>query len=213
MSHLIRTGVLLGSLFVVAACSATTQGVRPNDMSAREHHQHAAAERREAAQHRARYDPTASRRSGGNHIAGFDSSEYNPTTRHIAMADEHREHAREHEQAARALEGFTKAECAEFSSEVRRECPLLTVVDAVLDVPGGARLAIHPGTNIGAVVAHMKCHHAFGREQHFESMKQCPLYLDDVEIAPGPDGQSVTLTSKDPATVRQIRLRARSHAL
>lgn len=220
MKHLSSMVAFASPVILIAACAGTTAGTLPDDMSATNHRAAAAADERRAERHHARYDPQAAKRVTRRSLArdrtGFEfefpESTYNPTTRHLADSADLREHAAEHERAARALESFTRAECKELPATTRALCPLLAVVVHVEDVAGGARLEIANGVPIRAVLAHMRCHHAFALERHERGMDACPLYLRDIDIHPDSDGRSVLITSKDAATIRRIRERAVAHA-
>jgi len=112
--------------------------------------------------------------------------------------------------AAAELERFTQAECAQFAPESRKVCPLIGNVVRVEEIEGGVRLGMRQGMQLDTVVAHMRCHHAFGRE-HGAGVHDCPLYITGIQVGLGSDGKSVTLTSRDPRSVDTIRMRARRY--
>ncbi|MCA9632135.1 MAG: hypothetical protein KC766_30990 [Myxococcales bacterium] len=199
---------------LMAGCASQAPGTQPGAMSAAEHREHAAAHAEAANEHEAQYDPDARVRRGGSPTSSeveYDLDTYNPTVNHLREGGKERDIAQEHEAAAEALESFTDAECSEFPPESRKVCPLLTVVTGEEDVPGGARLILADGVPPTAVVDHMLCHHAFAQEKGYIGMPRCPMYLKAVQISLSPDGKSVQITSKDDATVSEIRKRARAH--
>ncbi|MBK7583221.1 MAG: hypothetical protein IPI67_23860 [Myxococcales bacterium] len=217
MSNITRSSIFV--LFILTAC-ASNPGTRPDDMSAAEHREHAQHDESQAGAHEARYDPNASEprtgaiRASGNSglaLADYEDSEYNPTAIHLGHAEEQREHAAEHLAAAKALESFEEAECKRFRPATRAVCPLLSVVTEVKDVPNGAAVVLANGTSAQAVADHIRCHHAFGRSQHFEHMGACPSYVPGLEVAVSKDGKSVVLTSNNAKEAEQIRVRAHAH--
>lgn len=198
----------------VAGCASQAPGTRPDAMSASEHRAHARAHESAAEQHQAQYDPDAEVRQSGSPTTSefeYDIKTYNPTASHRYKAEDEREIAREHRTAARTLESYTAAECAEFPPATRPVCPLLTVVTREDDVPHGARLVLADGVPPKAVLDHMRCHHAFARENGYSGMPACPLYLEKVQMSLAPDEKSILITSDDAATVKEIRRRARAH--
>ena len=208
----IHVGVSLLVALILVGCASQPPGTRPDDMSASEHNDHAAAHEVQAKKHEAAYDPNAvaSRpTSTTSQNFAWGTETYNPTAVHLEHAKQHHEVAEAHHKAAHALETFTEAECSEFPPKTRALCPLMSVVAAEADIEGGAKLTLKPGVPIQAVLAHMRCHHAFARHQGHEGMPGCPLYLKNLEFAV--DGNSVTITSDDAATVNEIRKRSREH--
>lgn len=231
--------VALAAGLALAACAAP--GTRPDDMSAAEHREQANKHARRGEQHGALYDPRRSEQRDvwhpdvGEAGAGFFSKEvYNPTAVHEQHAEEHGAHAEEHLAAARELESFETEQCARFPKETRAVCPLLGGIVAVEDlevrpppppvrpkgVPAqrawrrGVRIEFAPGTNLDAVVAHMRCHVAFARARAGEGMHACPLYLDprSLRVRRGVEAGTVELTTTDPALLDELRHRTRGHA-
>jgi hypothetical protein len=139
----------------------------------------------------------------------IDLYPYNPTDRALADAERHLRHAREHEQAAVALEGFEEAECREFAPQMRAACPLLGPVLAIEDRSDGVHFSLPADAPLQAIVAHMRCHLAFARARAFADVGDCPLYIRGVEIALSADGRGIDVTSGDRAVVNAIQVSSR----
>jgi hypothetical protein len=205
------------ALVVGAACAGTQPGVKPDDMSAADHRD-AARHERELAQQNARlYDPGASRASPlappaapGSDVV-FPASIYNPTEGYLREADKHREHARQHERAAAALENFEEGACREFPAQTRAACPLLGAVTTLEDVPRGVRVTFAAGTRVDAVVEHMRCHYAYARTRAFDPRVTCPLYMPGISIRRA-GALAVDLVAPDEAHVAELRTRSREEA-
>ena len=214
-TRIISWAVALG---VGAACAGAQPRVKPDDMSAAEHRDAARHERELAQQSATLYDPGASRVSPlappaapGSEIM-FPPSVYNPTEGYLREADKHREHAREHERAAAALERFEEGACREFPERTRAACPLLGPVATIEDVPPGVRVTFAPGTRVDAVVEHMRCHYAYARARAFDARVTCPLYMPGISIRR--DGAlGVELAAPDEAHVAELRARSREEAV
>ena len=175
MNYTIATSARI-SLFALfaTACATTTppaSTVKPEDMSAAAHRQEAARERARADDAYARWQPNArtplpaapAGSVDGPRMYPIDLYPYNPTDRALADAERHLRHAREHEAAAVALEGFEDAECRDFAPKARAACPLLGPVASIEDRADGVRFVLAPGAPVAAIVAHMRCHLAFAR--------------------------------------------------
>ena len=207
----------LGLVFAVA-CAGTEPRVKPDDMSAADHRQAAAHERELAQQNAALYDPAAARVSqfappvaaDGNIL--FPASVYNPTEGYLQEADKHREHAREHERAAAALEHFEEGACREFPESTRVACPLLAPVAKIDDVPRGVRIEFITGARVDAIVEHMRCHYAFARAHAFDARVNCPLYMPGIKIQRA-GALAVEITAPDKAHVEELRTRSREEAI
>jgi len=229
-------GALIVGLLVATACGWLSAGTPPDDRSAEAHRREAAKHSGEAAEHLEGYDPeargvpcrrwygraTSTRRTGGRGaypqryrypycVSDFywATGEYNPTAIHLTHAADHERRAREHLEAARALEQFEEEQCQAFPPETRVVCPLLGQVDHLEDVSGGVRLQLGEGVNVNAAVAHMLCHQAFARTRGSAGMDECPLYLPGVRVERIGRSRSVELT--DPEDVDELRRRARMH--
>jgi hypothetical protein len=210
---------IVAGLIVGAACAAREPNVKPNDMSAAEHRAEAQHQRELAQESRDRYQPGAGRPvplapPGQPEPGGvvFPLSVYNPTEGYLREADKHREHARQHEKAAAALEKFEEGECREFPERTRAACPLLAPVAKIDDVDRGVRVTFAPGTRVDAVAAHMRCHYAYARAHGFDARVSCPLYMPGIEIAQtGPS--AVEIKTHNQAQVGDLRARAREEAV
>jgi len=207
-------GLLLG-----AACAAREPNVKPTDMSAADHRAEAEHQRQLAQEDFDRYRPGAGRvvalESPGAAATGnvtFPISVYNPTEGYLRAADEHREHAREHERAAAALEKFEEGACREFPERTRAACPLLGPVTKIEDVAHGVRVTFAPGTRVDAVTDHMRCHYAYARAHGFDGRVSCPLYMEGIDIEQA-GSSAVEIKIKDRAKVDDLRARAREEAV
>lgn len=194
--------------FVVSACSGTT--VRPDDMSA-EAHEAAAAKHADMAE---RAEDREDEQQGLGGISGvsdplYPESTYDPAAAQRAEKLAHRKHASDHLAAAQALRDFEAAECGQFPPTTRAVCPLLGSLASVDDVPGGVRITLVDGVNREALVAHIKCHFAFGQKEGFAGMDMCPLYVKGLKVADTPEG--IVLTTDDPKYVDRVRTQTREH--
>src|SRR4051812_23016372 len=102
----------LGVLLLLFACA--TRPVQPDDMSAAAHRREAAKENRIARHELAAYDPRAVApvAEGGTYL--YPAGVYNPTESHLHASEAHSAHAREHLDAAQALDQFEQDECRDF---------------------------------------------------------------------------------------------------
>ena len=165
---------------IVGGCVQGTPGTHPDDMSAEGHREEAQRHEAEARAHERRADdlPLGSTVDSLRYPQEFEIEE--PAERHLRIADYHRQHAREHLEAARALEQFEEGECEAFPPTVRAVCPLVGRVKAVEDTRGGAEIVLSEAVDPADAVAHMRCHIAFGRSRGHAGMKTCPLYIPGV---------------------------------
>jgi len=206
-------------LVFIAACATTStpSRVRPDDMSAAAHREEAARERNRAEDAYARWQPNSRMPLPGAPVGSNDAPRmypidlypFNPTDRALADAERHLRHAREHEAAATALEGFEDAECRDFAPKMRAACPVLGPIASIDDRADGVHIAFAAGAPVEALVAHMRCHLAFARTRAFSDVGDCPLYMRGVEIASSGDGHGVDVTSRDADVAREIQLRSR----
>jgi hypothetical protein len=213
-----RSSVLAG-IVLVAAC-ATTSSTGPassDDLSAAEHRKIATAERARADDAYARWEPgsrvplptTPGSTTDAPRMFPIDLFPYNPTDRALADAEWHLRHAREHEAAAAALEGFEDAQCREIPAKARAACPLLGPVATIDDRLDGVRITFATDADVDAIVAHMRCHLAFARAKGFGDAGDCPLYMRGVEINVAIGGRAIDVTSGDAYVARQIQIRSR----
>lgn len=215
-SPIVTLTIFAVAVLLVGACSSQAPGTKPDDMSAEEHQRHAEKHQKVSEEHQEQYKPRA---RATREEAPVDPEKdiytvdvYNPTEHHQASAEQHQRHAEQHRQAAQKLLSYEGDHCAQFPKETRSACPLMGQIKAVEDIEGGARITFHKNVPIQATVDHMKCHFAFARAEGYEGMKTCPLYLKGVSVEAQDDGQSVILTTDDPAAVEPLRKRSREHA-
>lgn len=200
------------SLWVGGSCQQQT--VRPDEMSAARHRQEAQGAEAEAKQHEKSYDPSAWQNPPDvDESYNFSVPIYNPTEWHLDEAERLREHAVQHQRAAKLLERFEQAECRHFPAATRASCPLLGPVTAIVDIPDGIRATFASGTRAGLVVAHMRCHYAYAQAQGFIDAASCPLYVKGIEIRPSADKTAVEIVSKDPNVSDAIRARSHEEAV
>ena len=215
-------GVSRSGLLLALGCGWLGAGTQPDDMSAEAHRREAKEHFREKAEHRERYDPEARDVPVGRWYGAppygyrdndfyWGTGEYNPTAIHLRQAAEHERHAREHLEAARALEEFEEGQCQASPPETRVVCPLVGQVKAIEDVARGVRVQIAEGVNVNAAVAHMRCHQAFARTRGRVGMDTCPLYLRGVYVERTGQSRAVDLTVSDADDLDELRRRARLH--
>ena len=197
---------------VLLAC-ASTSGARPEDMSAQSHEREAAQNAAEAEQHEAKYDPNARSTSAvavhGSEL-GFEATAFNPTDVHNIQAEKHRKHADDHLAAAADLRRAEEDACKSIAPETRSWCPLLGPVVAAENTPSGVRISVREGTDMGAMVARIRCHVAHANTQGREGMDRCPLYVRGVQVQQsGPS--SIELSVKGDSSVRELQLRVAEH--
>ncbi len=209
--------IIVAACLIVPACGAP-QGTEPDDMSASDHRRAAAAQRAKVARHRALYDPTAVDKDdslapgtgGGSFDFPFDA--YNPTAVHEHAADKAAGLARRHLAAARELETFEEGACKRFPPKTRGVCPVLTTITAWTPIDGGVRLFVRKSVSFDAVVAHARCHFAFGRARGFARMPDCPLYITGLELTADSGAKTIELKASKAAGVAELRRRAATHA-
>lgn len=210
-----RTLLLIVPALLVAGCA--TAGTRPDDMSAAAHRRAAKKEELVAARHSKKNQPSGPVSVGSAEHAGafaFPIEAYDPSHAHAAEAARHRRHATQHAEAALILERFERAECKTLPKKTRILCPLMGQLAAVTDDDQGVVLTLASGVPPKAILAHMRCHHAFGRSAGHKGMDRCPLYLRGVEMGLTRDGKRVFVhTTKTAAasTLTRLRHRMRAH--
>src|SRR5512134_3414070 len=98
---------------LTTACASS--GTKPHDMSQAGHEQAAAAEETQAEQHAAQFDAgaTDTKRTCPPKGACW-SSEINPTSEHLEMAEAHKKKAAEHRAAGAALADAEAKACADI---------------------------------------------------------------------------------------------------
>jgi hypothetical protein len=206
-------------LTLLVACAAPAP--QPDDMSAAAHRHEAARERAAA-----RSELEAAREAGPAEATILPSpsgtrgpwSEPHPEAQrqagspHLGAALAHGSHAREHEEAAEALEHFEDDACRALAPAARAACPLLHDVVAIVDVEGGVRVRFADPVATDDLVARIQCHLAYARTRGFAGVEDCPLYVRGVRAAAaGP--HAIELTAADPAVALRIRTLSRAQAL
>ncbi|GEM_PF-741948 len=203
---------------LASGCTGAS-GTQPDDMGAATHREHAGREgakadeaQREAARRAAKAAGEKPRPYAYGLTSGysFPVALYNPTDP-ADRARHHRELAARHRAAAEALERFERGTCAAFPPRTRAVCPVARAVSHTQHVDGGLRLFVRAGLPLQAVVAHMRCHHAYGRTRAFAGMPDCPLYIKGLRVRADRASRSVDLTVDDRASVRELRRRAATH--
>ncbi len=208
----------LAAILIAVACSGP-QGTEPDDMSAKEHREHAAHERSKADKHARKYNPKAQTTeipgpvgsAGG--IYDFPLHVYNPTEQHTDHAAHYRRLAAEHLAAAKALEAFEQGACHRFPPKTRSACPVRGPIVNYEEIPGGVRLKVAKGVPIAALKAHAQCHFAFGRARGFAQMPNCPLYIAGLKLRADAAGRTIELTTDVASKVAELRRRAATHAV
>jgi hypothetical protein len=205
--------IVLVGIVATLGCATVAPGARPDDMSAAEHRAAAKRDALKADEHGAKYDPDQNviHTSFEHHDElYFPERVYNPTEEHLRHAEKYRDYARQHEEAARQLEKYEERECAALPKSTRVVCPLLGQVNQVEDIEDGVRIYLKSDRPTNAIVAHMRCHYAFGRTVGQKGMPNCPLYLKSLRIERTGD-RVVSITTDDAEIVDEIRRRSRSH--
>jgi hypothetical protein len=202
-----HTGVLLA---LAAAACVTQPRPRPDDMSAAAHRREAERERQIAHDHLDEYVPESiMTMASGREDVSHPVVIYNPTSWHLAEADRHSEHARQHEQAARDLERFEEGECREFPPETRAACPIVGGVAVARVTARGVILELAPGVPFEALAAHMRCHLAFSRARGYDANVTCPVYMKGLTIRADARARTIALEGPDAAAGREVQRRTR----
>ncbi len=186
------------------AC-ASHELVRADDMSAAQH-------RNEAQREHAAADQDTARAPGAAPAPASDPQAFDPNEGPRRRAEAAREHARQHESAAKFLEQFEAEECAGIPASSRAACPLLGPLERIEDVPGGVRATFADKSRVRTAIAQMRCHYAYARARHFDENVGCPLYVKGIEVRPAIDPRAVEIVARDEATTKLIRERSREQA-
>jgi hypothetical protein len=200
------------ALFALSAASSCSHSVRPDETSAEGHRQEAAKVSEQAsatANAPAAPPPNLSQNPGGDPQGYY--SPVNPgtgTAEQNARAQRLAAHARQHLNAAAALEASEDAECQGTPRRERAACPLLGPAATIENIPQGVRVRFTPVAPVDRILTNMRCHLAFARARGFADVAGCPLYVRGVQIAPGPDASTIDIVSKDPKVATEIRARA-----
>ena len=223
-------------LVMLAACTSSTQGARPHDMSAAQHERSAEEHARTAEGHAGQYDPKAKVTTTG---CGAQTricwtSVENPTVAHLRAAEEHRRHAADHRAASTALRDVEARVCTGIDPDDRDISPF----DRIEDIAGVEPLEeeLSPTApsrglplrrTVGAVVmfrarpgmtaewlqrivdCHIARNAALGHV--VPEMPSCPLVPKgvDARVTSAGNGFAVAIRSDDPAVAREVLERAR----
>ncbi len=199
---------ILGFMLVtLSACGPSA--VQMGETTEAGHTAEAAKERAEAQKEQGKYDPQAERDHvvGPSGPAGTEGASgvlitLNPTAYHLADADAHARHAKEHEAAAAKLAKFEDVACADISEAERASCPTL-LSDTITVLPNGIRLRTG-AARLPTVLRNMQCTLAFAHARGYSDEWLCPFAIKGVTAAAAPDQSGVDLTSKDPAAVAAL---------
>ena len=197
-------GTVLGTL---TSCGAPA--VQLDETTVVGHQQQATKERAEAKEDRAQFDPAAEHeqssamagRAGAESVEGVLMT-VNPTAHHLADAQAHARHAKEHESAAAKLATFEDDACKTISEGERASCPTL-LSDSLTPLPNGIRLRTG-AKRLPAVLANMRCTLAFAHARGYGEESLCPLAMKGVVANAAPDGTGVDLTATDHAAVEAL---------
>lgn len=235
MFRLICSLVAIGA--TAAACSTTTPGARPHDMSAAEHERHAQAHQQSADTHAAKHDPEArveaEHCSPGTGRTGADAicwtSVRNPTAEHLRMAEQHRKHAADHRAASAALRDAEARACSGIDLDDRDISPFEHREDIVGVEPLTERSGKAPAVrahDAGATVTfravpgmtaewlqrvvdcHLARNSALGHS--VPNMPDCPLVPKGAQatVRSTGNGFAVAIRADDPDAAREILARA-----
>jgi hypothetical protein len=218
------------SVSVAAACAAS--GTQPHDMSQAEHEQAAASEESQAQEHAAQYDAgaTEAKRTCPPKGACW-TSELNPTSEHLEMAQAHKKAATEHRAAAAALAEAEAKACAGLPESERDVSPFAHREDIASVTPLEDAKPVGKGKTVKTVGATVKfkavpgltqewlqrlvnCHIARAASvgHNMPEMSYCPLVPKGVtaNVVSAGDGFNVEIRSEDPASAAEVSKRAQS---
>ncbi len=201
---------LVWGVAACAMCACSGPDVKLNETTEEGHKAEAAKERKEAAKEASLYNPEADRDRviGPSGPAGTEGASgvlitVNPTAYHLADAEAHARHARQHERAAALLAKFEDAACKNIAPAERTTCPTL-LSDALVSLPNGVRL--HTGAKrLPTVLGNVRCLLAFTQAHGYDEEWLCPFAIKSVTAAAAPDQTGVDLTSSDPAAVKALQ--------
>lgn len=226
----VLTVLALGSSALLAC--ASTPGAKPQDMSAAQHEQAAAAHEAMAtpqpAQGSANVQPMTGGCDGKNPCWTSMSS---PTEQHRSDQKKHMQMAADHRAAAQALRGAEAQYCSGISEADRDMSPfyhredITSVQPAMAPSPRGKGTPDHltgavvtfravPGLTAEWLQRIVDCHvarnNALGND--VPEMAYCPLVPKGVtaKVSSTGDGFAVTIESQDPNTAKEVLRRAQA---
>lgn len=225
------------SILIVAfavACSSSTPGARPHDMSVSQHERAGTEHGDHADTHRGDYDPGAratTTRCGPSRppLPICWTSVENPTSAHLREAAEHRRHAAEHRAASAALRDAEARACIGIADEDRDTSPFDRVEDiaSVEPLKEEAVRKLPIQRTIGAIVTFRarpgmtaewlqriaECHIArnAGLGHVVPEMPNCPLVPKGVaaRVTSAGNGFAVAIRADDLAVAQEVLDRAR----
>lgn len=223
--------IILASLLI--ACSSSTQGARPHDMSTAQHDVAAQEHAGKADVHRGHYDPNARAPTTfcnpTVHTPAICwTSVENPTERHLRAAAEHRRHAADHRAASAALRDAEARACVGIADNDRDTTPFDRVEDIAHVQPLTERTTakVSIERTVGAIVTFrarpgmtaewlqrvVDCHVARNAAlgHVVPEMPNCPLVPRSVaaRVTSTGNGFAVAIRSDDPAVAREVLERA-----
>jgi hypothetical protein len=231
----------LSVMVVLAACSSSTPGARPHDMSASRHEQAARDEEQTATGHAGAYDPAArAERKACTSVPRPPicwTAVENPTADHRRAAEEHRRRAADHRAASAALRDAETRACAGIVDDDRDTSPFDRTEDIVgvvplKEEPGGDRSSgvlsrvrmagavvtfrARPGMTAEWLQRIVDCHLARNAAlgHVVPEMPDCPLVPKGISarVTSTGNGFAVAIRSDDPEVAREVLDRAqRSH--
>lgn len=204
-----RNGWLVFGWIAMALVSCGAPDVKVDETTEEGHKAEAATERKEARLDKAQYDPGAEqlREIGPSGPVGMEGAPgilvtVNPTASHLADAEAHTRHAKQHEQAAAQLQKFEDGACQGIAPSERMSCPTL-LSDAMVTLTNGVRLHTGP-KRLPKVLAYMRCHLSFAHAHGYHEEELCPFAIRNVVASPSADLTGVELTSTDPKAVEAL---------
>ena len=218
---------------LLAACTSTTPGARPHDMSAAQHEREAKREANAADRDAARYDPNA--RAVVQGCGPYDDvcwrSKRNPTAEYRRMADEHQRAAADHRGASAALRDAEAKACVGIDGDDRDISPFerkddIASIEPVTErrwagrgrsqrtVTAGVRVIFQPvpGLTAEKLQQEVDCHLAraavLGHE--LPEMPDCPLVPKGAEarVSATAQGLAVVVRADDLTAAADIVARA-----
>jgi hypothetical protein len=219
-------------IILLAACTSTTPGARPHDMSAAQHEREADQEASAANREAAAYNPRA--RAVVEGCGPNDKvcwlSKRNPTAKHRDLAEQHRRAAADHRAASGALRQAEDKACTGVDADDRDISPFERTEDIagieplverhgggrtpVRDVTAGVRVLFQPvpGLTVELLQREIDCHLArnavLGHD--LPEMPDCPLVPKgaDARVRAAEKGLVVEVRSDDSSSAAEIVARA-----
>ena len=218
---------------LLAACTSTTPGARPHDMSAAQHEREAKRETEAADRDAATYDPKARavvQGCGPNDDVCWRSKR-NPTAEFRRMAEEHQRAAAEHRAASGALRDVEDKACVGVANDDRDISPFertedIASIEPVTEqrwagrgrlrrtVTAGVRVVFQPvpGLTAETLQREVDCHLARAAVlgHNLPEMPNCPLVPKGAEahVSATAQGLAVVVRADDLNAAADIAARA-----